>query len=203
MRKDIDVPHSADINSITHVPSTRESGDDADLRIQAELDRAFRRRGWAVFAATISICLLVWINWTVHPIGLAYDPDDEKCLPDLHLSLTVKGNTRELHDGDLAYWKPAGPLAWVKRDIILKMVAAVPGDHLQVQGDRILVNGREVTRGLALVNVYRTSVQALQRDEVVPPGKVFMLGLHPRSDDSRYWGYVDQSDLVGRAYKIW
>lgn len=197
------MPHSPDTNPTAGVEAGTDGCVAADQLDQFEHDRAFTRRGWAVVAATVSICLLVWINWTVHPIGLAYDPDDEKCLPDLHLSLTVKGNTTALHGGDLAYWKPAGALSGIKRDIILKMVAAVPGDHLQIQGDRILVNGREVTRGLALVNVYRTSVKALQRDEIVPPGKVFMLGLHPRSDDSRYWGYVDQSQLIGRAYKIW
>lgn len=162
-----------------------------------------RRHSYALLPAVLLVVALIWLQWTVHPVGFMFDPNKDKCLPDLHLSFTVKGLPKHLGQGDLVYWKPAGALAYVKQEFVLKQVAAVPGDHLQIADDRVLVNGREVTRGLALVNVYKTTVQGLQRDEIVPPAKVFMVGYNRLSDDSRYWGYLDTGLIVGQAHKIW
>jgi type IV secretory pathway protease TraF len=37
-------------------------------------------------------------------------------------------------------------------------------------------------------------------DGPVPSGKVFVMAPHPRSFDSRYWGFVDES---WGLYKCW
>ena len=162
-----------------------------------------KRRPITVVPIALLASLLVWLMWTVCPFGLMYDPNKDKCLPDLHLSLSIKGQPKALTHGDLVYWKPGGALSYVKQPFVLKQVAAVSGDRLQIQGDKLLVNSLQVGAGLPLVNVYRTSVALLQRDELVPPGKVFVIGQNRLSDDSRYWGYLDRQQIVGQAYKLW
>ena len=175
----------------------------ADTGLDCPANARHRRRAITVVPVALLGSLLVWLMWTVFPFGLMYDPNKDKCLPDLHLSLSIKGQPKALTHGDLVYWKPSGALAYVKQSFVLKQVAAVPGDRLQIQGDKLLVNGLQVGAGLPLVNIYRTNVALLQRDEVVPAGKVFVIGQNRLSDDSRYWGYLDRRQIVGQAYKLW
>lgn len=157
-----------------------------------------------VWFALAGVLMVVFLFWAKLPVSFGFDPNDEKCLPDLHLTLMVYGHTQSVHDGELVFWKPkaGAPLDYVKQEVVLKMVAGVPGDHLQIAGEQVLVNGRLVTTGLALASLYHRAPRELQRDEVIPPGKLFVVGLHPHSDDSRYWGYLDQSALQGFALKV-
>jgi conjugal transfer pilin signal peptidase TrbI len=154
--------------------------------------------------AFVGVLMIVFLFWAKLPIAFGFDPNEEKCLPDLHLTLMVFGQPQAVHDGELVFWKPkpGSALAYVKQEVVMKVVAGIPGDHLQVAGDRILINGRLVTTGLALAGLYHRAPADLQRDEIIPRGKLFVVGLHPHSDDSRYWGYLDQSALGGHAWKL-
>jgi type IV secretory pathway protease TraF len=42
----------------------------------------------------------------------------------------------------------------------------------------------------------------MTRSMVIPEGKHFVIGGTERSYDSRYWGLVDASWVVGRAYPV-
>ena len=73
---------------------------------------------------------------------------------------------------------------------------------MAVQYSNVLINGKLVSEGLPLVDTTKVSLRAFERDEVIPQGKFFMTGTHPLSNDSRYWGYLEASTVVGKGYKI-
>jgi conjugal transfer pilin signal peptidase TrbI len=161
-----------------------------------------KKRKTLVWGSLLVALLACNYYWFKSPVTIGFDPNDEKCLPDLHLSLLVKQKPTEIKQGDLLFWKPTGALSYIKQEYVLKRVSGVPGDHLQVKGEDVLINGKLVAQGMPLVDVNKVDLAAFERDEVIPAGFVFMTGTHPLSNDSRYWGYLNANAIAGKGYKI-
>lgn len=151
------------------------------------------------------VCILVLLSVRLAggvPFGLAYDPNREHCLIDYHLGFFMKHHPSEFHRSDLVMFPPVPALSYVREPFVLKRVAAIPGDHLVIKDQVVSVNGREVVRGLVLASIYKKTPAELQRDEIVPPGRLFVFGDADRSDDSRYWGYLESSKVVGTVKRL-
>lgn len=149
------------------------------------------------------VAMVVAILFHGHiPFSFAYDPNEEKCLPDLHLVLLIKKQKTTPANGDLVFWTPSGPLSYVKQKYVLKLVAGIPGDHLTIKDGNVLINGTVVVTGFPLSDVYHHAPKDFERDEIIPAGHVFMIGTNPLSNDSRYWGYLNIDDIKGSGHKV-
>ena len=152
-----------------------------------------------LFFATL---LLAWAFWSKPIVTLGFDPQSERCLPNLHLALLVHRSPTAVHDGDLLFWRPSGALAGFKEHFILKEVAGVPGDRVTIRDGLVRINGKVVVQGFPLAADYHRAVKDFERDEVIPPGEFFMVGVLPLSNDSRYWGSLDAARVAGFAYRL-
>jgi len=158
----------------------------------------------------------------------------------------------EPHRGDVAVFRfPPDPgMTYIKR------VVGLPGDHVQVLNDQLIINGKTVPLHLdsryddGCYHNMRLSTEVLgthrhqvlscltpyeivapvtpschrhmdrnyvciepdhgQPDRgdspvmVVPPGHYLMIGDNrDNSSDSRYWGFVPEANLIGKATYIW
>ncbi|MCD6060297.1 MAG: signal peptidase Serine peptidase family [Moraxellaceae bacterium] len=124
--------------------------------------------------------------------------------------------------GDVMVFKyPENP-----RQNFIKRVIGVPGDHVRVEGNRVFVNNEELPRvrtqfeGAESWELYYKErvgerefmirheegreISSPLVDQVVPPDSYFMLGDNrDNSRDSRYWGFVPDRYIVGKASLIW
>ena len=94
---------------------------------------------------------------------------------------------------------------------LIKRIVAVGGDRVRLEAGRLTINGTP----LAVENVERfDSARALLNledgggpniaDLVLPPGLVLALGDHRGdSTDGRYFGLVDEREILGRAVAIY
>jgi signal peptidase I len=107
-----------------------------------------------------------------------------------------------INRGDIVVFKaPPTENCGVKVTDLVKRVIGLPGDHLSSKGNTIYVNGVALNEawshteplGSPIVNV------------TVPANRYFMVGdYHSNSCDSRSWGTVPRSDIIGKAFiRIW
>ncbi len=99
--------------------------------------------------------------------------------------------------GDMiAFFPPHDDRPFVKR------VIGTAGDHLQIEGAVVIVNGERLDE--PYVNRERREENRPVYvppaiDVVVPDGALFVLGDNRNfSQDSRYWGYVSVDAVIGR-----
>jgi len=114
---------------------------------------------------------------------------------------------RPIQRGDVVVFKfPEEP----ERDFI-KRVIGLPGDTVELRSRRVFINGQP------LEEPYAHYVFAASADEsasfdvrerygpvTVPPGHYFMMGDNrDNSQDSRYWGFLPEHYVKGRALMIY
>ena len=87
--------------------------------------------------------------------------------------------------------------------IIVKIAAGVTGDHIKVDNLQTTVNGSLIIEGLPLAEKLKKSTSTFNRDENIPLSAYWVTGKTAKSFDSRYWGYVYDYQVIGRAYAIY
>jgi signal peptidase I len=93
---------------------------------------------------------------------------------------------------------------------LIKRVVAIGGDVVSLTGGRLTVNGRELGAG-TLESFERTDAMLNLVDgggpdippTVVPEGMLLVLGDHRgNSVDGRFFGFIDERELYGRAVAV-
>lgn len=86
-----------------------------------------------------------------------------------------------------------------ERDFV-KRVIGVPGDTLEIRNGQVIRNGEEVDEP------YVARQSSASYEEIrIPEGHYYVMGDNRRgSNDSRDWGLLPETDIIGRAwFRYW
>ncbi len=83
----------------------------------------------------------------------------------------------------------------------IKRVIGIPGDTVEIIDGVVFLNGGKLDEPY-LIDDYRDHMSRTK--EVVPANNYFVLGDHRNSsNDSRMWGFVDRSEIYGKAVFVY
>lgn len=104
---------------------------------------------------------------------------------------TVAYRLAQPHRGDIVAFRHerSAPSVYLKR------VIGLPGDRIAIRYGTVRVNGTPIKEDYVRFPDSRTFPEI-----TVPPHALYVLGDNrANSDDSRFWGFVPQDEVIGRA----
>jgi signal peptidase I len=132
-------------------------------------------------------------------------------IPSLSMASTLKVNDRvvvnklsyHLHDinrGDVVVFESSPKEGSQTKDLI-KRVIALPGETVEAHDGRIHINGTTLDEPYLGPDVQTSPFQEV----TIPPGHYWVMGDNrPNSRDSRSFGAISESLVIGRAFvKVW
>ena len=142
-------------------------------------------------------------------------------LPVLHTKVLAIGEPKR---GDVVVFRYPGDTS----EDYIKRIVGLPGDHIVYRDKTLYINGVVMAKdalgvyngpdadggGAELSKEHLGAVTheiltipggfGREGEWTVPEGEYFAMGDNrDNSNDSRYWGYVPEANLVGRAFFIW
>lgn len=170
--------------------------------------RTSRLRGWLswiaviVVAVLVATCLRVFVVESFWIPSASMEPTLHGCSGCNNDRVLVNKTSYELHSvhrGDvIVFDKP--PSVSDPDKYLIKRVIGLPGDVISGHDGKVWIDNRPLTEPYANP---KCGPQASFTPSVVPAGKVFVMGDN-RCDsyDSRIFGAVSESTIVGRAFMI-
>lgn len=182
-------------------PASHFAGETAGANDPAPAPR-HRRRGAVLLLTAAGACLgalsllphhprLVWNFTESVPVGL-YSVEQKTPSKAELIAIAPEGRASDVLRAFGAL--PPGHL-------LLKQLAAAPGDTVCRHANIITINGAVAAIARPRTHDGRT-LPAWSGCRGVLRGEVFLLAPHPASFDSRYFGSVDDSQVVGVAHPI-
>jgi signal peptidase I len=115
-------------------------------------------------------------------------------------------NWHDLRTGEIiVFARPAADTMCVVpgESVLVKRVIGLPGQRIYSRGNDVFVDGKELSEP-DVVHPLGPTIASKQHPYIVPAGDIYVLGDNrPNSCDSRYWGPIKGSSIIGKVDLLW
>ncbi len=144
----------------------------------------------------------------------AFRIPSESMLPTLHKGDRVLVNKwsyrlHDVHRGDVVVFTRPPEVTDTTIDDLIKRVVGLPGDRLTITGGHVEIDGQPLDEPYLPDHTRTDNVGPIACPEehpcVIPDGEIWVMGDNRvNSQDSRWFGSIPESSVVGRAsLRIW
>ena len=143
--------------------------------------------------------LLPVAGYAADRYGLAIDPQTVRCLPEVRAVLLDRAATPQSR-GDLVLFEAQGlEPAFKDGTLLVKRMAGLAGDWVEVSTTGVRVNGQLRAEGLDLTTKLGHAPADFTRQYRIPAGHFLPLGTARASLDGRYYGPIATDRIRGAA----
>lgn len=171
----------------------------------------------ALLSLSVSEGFSLFVKWKLADgFSMASTSMENKLFVGDYLIVTKGIDPGEIQNGDIVIFKYPGNPRFGHKDKgtnYLKRVIAIGGQTIKIVNKQVFVDGEPFDEPPSVIYITnRVSPHYKERypwglgnrdnmpETTVPEGKLFVLGDNrDNSSDSRYWGYVNAEDVIGKA----
>jgi signal peptidase I len=154
------------------------------------------------FLFTLVVFLIIQV-FLAEPYRVQQDSMENTLMPDQYVLVDkVTPHFDDYHRGDIVVFNP--PPGWVQDSAgseSVKRIIGIGGDTIDIHGGHVFLNGVQLTEGYIREDQPTVTPTKGAQTWKLGPNQVFVLGDHRLdSRDSREFGPIDKSSIVGRAF---
>lgn len=165
-----------------------------------------KKEPWPRFCVKAGIALaIIWVAGVAfadrYRIGI--DPQVVKCIPGYSVYLIDKKDRGLKRDAIYAFSARGLQPFYEDGTQMLKYLRGLPGDLVEIRTHgNIYVNDEFHGYGLVHAEALHKPIDAFLGQATLEPGNYWFMGTSNQSFDSRYWGTVQDDQIIGRAYPL-
>ena len=147
----------------------------------------------------LTAALLLPAGYAAGRYALALDPPTVRCLPEARAVL-LDHAARPQDRGELVLFEAHGlEPAFKDGTLLVKRMAGLPGDWIEISSTGVRVNGQLLAEGLDLAPLLGHAPADFARQYQIPEGHFLPLGTARASLDGRYYGPIAADRIRGGA----
>ena len=198
-----EVAEPESVDWATRAEPQEEGGDADSIRRQLALP-ARRVAGWA---GTAALMVAMWFLIRAFLFQSFYIPSPSMAPAlepgDRVLVSKLSYHLHDVHRGDIVVFKRPPHLQGVGPEVkdLVKRVIGLPGDTVEARDGQVIVNGKALTEHYVPKGAVTTPVAPTH----IPANHYWVMGDNRSvSEDSRYFGSISGSLIVGRVFfQVW
>lgn len=161
------------------------------------------RRRYLVKMGVVAIAIVGIGAAFVSRYHIGLDTQEIKCIGNYTFFLVDRGNKTLERDAIYAFEANNVQPYFADGTQMVKILKGLPGDHVAIT-DRgeVIINGETVASNMALLMDLGGDISQFTGETVLEEGQYWFMGESAFSFDSRYWGTVEEEQVIGRSYPL-